>query len=61
MVDVAVQWKMEKMYQTYRTKLADKTNLNFSFDSPTYYIITTFPGYIVPITTQINNNKPIQN
>jgi hypothetical protein len=32
------------------TKLADKTKLSFSFDSPTYYTIIAFPGYTVPIT-----------
>jgi len=48
--------KWKSCIKPTRTKLADKTNLSFSFDSPTYYIITAFPGYIVPITTQINNN-----
>ena len=50
MVDpAAVWWKIEKLYQTYALKLADETNLSFSFDPPTYYIIIAFLSYIVPI------------
>jgi hypothetical protein len=30
-------------------KLADETNLSFSFDPPTYYIIIAFLSYFVPI------------
>jgi len=42
--------KWKSCIEPISTKLADKTNLTFSSGSPTYYIITAFPGYIVPIT-----------